>query len=70
MNKEKILQEILNNPDLRERYWSNISIEKINVNTLLKENNKYLTALYYLFEECNQVKYAGMISNIKKAFEL
>lgn len=70
MNKEKILQEILNNPELKEKYWPNISTERFNVNTLLKENNKYLTALYYLFEECNQIKFTGMISNIKKTFEL
>ena len=70
MNKEKILQEILNDPVLKEKYWSNISTEKFNVNTLLKENNKYLTSLFYLFEESNQVKFTGMINNIKKTFEL
>lgn len=70
MNKEKILIEILNNLELREKYWPKVDIDKINVNTLFRENNKFLNTLWYLFEESNQVKFTGMISNIKKTFEL
>jgi hypothetical protein len=70
MNKEKILKEILINKELREKYWPKVQIDKLNINTLSRENNKYLTALCYLFEESNQVKFTGMISNIKKTFEL
>ena len=70
MNKEKILIEILNNLELREKYWPKVDIDKINVNTLFRENNKFLNSLWYLFEESNQVKFTGMISNIKKTFEL
>jgi hypothetical protein len=70
MNKENILKEVLKQKELREKYWPKVDIEKLNVNTLIRENNKYLTALYYLFEEENQVKYSGMINNIKKTFEL
>lgn len=70
MNKEKILIEILNNQELREKYWPKVDIDKININTLFRENNKFLSALWYLFEESNQAKFTGMISNIKKTFEL
>lgn len=70
MNKENILREVLKQKELRENYWPDIDIEKLNINTLTKETNKYLTALFYLFEEENQVKYSGMINNIKKSFEL
>ena len=70
MNKEKILIEILNNLELREKYWPKVDIDKINVNTLFRENNKFLNTLWYLFEESNQIKFTGMISNIKKTFEL
>ena len=70
MNKEIILKKILNNKELKEKYWPNIDVEKHNVNTLLRENNKYLRALYYLFEESNLVKFTAMINNIKKTFEL
>jgi hypothetical protein len=70
MNKENILKEVLKQKELRKKFWPNVDIEKLNVNTLIRENNRYLTALYYLFEEDNQVKYSGMINNIKKTFEL
>lgn len=70
MNKDKILKEILNNKDLREKYWSSIDVNKLNINTLLRENNKYLSALYFLFEEKNRSKFTYMITNIKKTFEL
>lgn len=70
MNKEKILKEILAHGELQKEFWPNVDIEKLNINTLLKENNNYLIALYYLFEERNQVHYSGMINNIKKTFEL
>jgi hypothetical protein len=70
MNKENILKEVLKQKELRNKFWPNVDIEKLNVNTLTRENNRYLTALYYLFQEDNQVKYSGMINNIKKTFEL
>ena len=70
MNKEKILEEILANEELKAKYWPKVDINKLNVNTLSKERNKFLTALQFLFEENNQVKFAGMINDIKKTFEL
>ena len=70
MNKEKILEEILANEELKAKYWPKVDINKLNVNTLSKERNKFLTALQFLFEENNQIKFAGMINNIKKTFEL
>lgn len=70
MNKENILKEVLKQKELQKKFWPNVDIEKLNVKTLIRENNKYLTALHYLFEEENQVKYSGMINNIKKTFEL
>lgn len=70
MNKEKLLQELLHDPELKKKFWQNVDTEKLNINTLIRENNKYLLSLYYLFEETNQSRFTGMISNIKKTFEI
>lgn len=70
MNKENILKEVLKQKELREKFWPNVDIDKLNINTLSREHNRYLTALYYLFDESNQIKYSGMLNNIKKTFEL
>ena len=70
MNKEKILKEILTNQELKEKYWDKVDVEKLNLNTLLSERNKYLMALWHLFDESNQVKFTSMINKIKTTFEL
>ena len=53
MNKDKLLKEILDNVDLKEKYWPELKeTESINQMTLLKKsdelNNEYLKFLYTL----------------------
>ena len=70
MNKEKLLQKILNNEELKSKYWRDVDTESLNTRTLSRENNTYLKALYHLINETNETRFTGMINNIKRVFKL
>ena len=60
MNKDKLLKEILHNKELKEKYWNDIEVENINLNTLSRtadeENNDYLKYLYVMFNNLDSSK--------------
>ena len=68
MNKEKILQEILKNKDLKEKYWSTEDIQQYNTDNLLMSDNKYIKSIYYVFDETNRNKFTSMINGTKNTF--
>jgi hypothetical protein len=51
MNKGEILKKIINDSDLRQKYWPEINPELINENTLLTSRNKYLKSLYSMLDD-------------------
>ena len=70
MNKSNILQEILKNKDLKEKYWPDEDIEKYNPENILRSENKYIKSIYYVFDESNRSKFTRMISGIKDTFSI
>jgi len=60
MNKDKLLKEILHNKELKEKYWNDIEVENINLNTLYRladeEDNDYLKYLYVMFNNLDSTK--------------
>jgi hypothetical protein len=62
MNKSNILQEILKNKDLKEKYWPDEDIEKYNPENILMSGNKYIKSIYYVFSESNRSKFTSMIN--------
>lgn len=69
-NKNTILQEILKNKDLKEKYWPHEDIEKYNPENILRSENKYIKSIYYVFDESNRSKFTRMISGIKDTFSI
>lgn len=69
-NKNTILQEILKNKDLKEKYWPDEDIEKYNPENILRSENKYIKSIYYVFDESNRSKFTRMISGIKDTFSI
>ena len=51
MNKEKILQTVLQNEKLKEAYWPNEELSILNTRTLIKSENKYIKSLNYVFDQ-------------------
>jgi hypothetical protein len=70
MNREKILQEILTNKDLKKNYWPNEDAKKWNFQNLLKSDNEYLKSLYFIFDEKNKTRFTTMIKSIKDTFKI
>ena len=70
MKKDKILQEILKNRDLKEKYWPNEDIEKYNSENILMSKNKFIRSIYYVFSETNRTKFTSMIRGTKNTFEI
>lgn len=60
MNKDKLLKEILHNKELKEKYWNDIEVENINLNTISKladeEDNEYLKYLHVMFNNLDSTK--------------
>ena len=67
-NKNTILQEILKNKDLKEKYWPDEDIEKYNPENILMSDNKYIKSIYYVFSESNRSKFTSMINGTKNTF--
>jgi hypothetical protein len=53
MSTDEILQKILANPNLKEKYWPEIDPKTQNVNTILRSRNIYLLYLHTIFSEQN-----------------
>lgn len=53
MDKQIILQEILKNEKLKDKYWPEIEPEKENLATLIHNKNKYIKALHSLINTDN-----------------
>jgi hypothetical protein len=53
MSTDEILQKILANPNLKEKYWPEIDPTTQNVNTILRSRNIYLQYLHTIFSEQN-----------------
>lgn len=70
MNKDRILKEILENKELKEKYWPNEDANKWNCRNLLKSDNKFLRSLYFIFDEENKTRFTRMIKGIKDTFEV
>lgn len=70
MRSEQILKIILENPNLKEKYWPDINVDEVNTNTLLQSTNPYLKALYYLLTETNKTRLRGMTNNVLNTFGL
>lgn len=45
MNKEILLKKILQNEELKEKYWPEINPIEHNSQTIMRSDNKYLKAL-------------------------
>jgi len=69
MNSEELLKKILKSESLK-KYWSDIDVETINRNTLIKSNNKYLKTLHYIINEHSSATKRGRIESIFKIFNL
>lgn len=54
MSTDEILQKILTNPVLKEKYWPEIDPTAQNVNTILRSRNIYLQYLHTIFSEQNE----------------
>lgn len=70
MNRDIILKEILENKELKEKYWPNEDTNKWNCQNLLKSDNKFLRSLYFIFDEENKTRFTRMIKGIKDTFEV
>lgn len=70
MNREIILKEILENKELKEKYWPNETANKWNCQNLIKSDNKFLRSLYFIFNEENKTRFTKMIKGIKDTFEI
>ena len=68
MTRNKLLVEILNHSELKEKYWKDEDLEKYNIKTIQGSSNKYIKALFYLIPEQPSTKFAK--SNILKIFNL
>ena len=51
MNREKLLNLILSNENLKNKYWPEEDITKWNSNNLVQANNKYIKALDLVINE-------------------
>jgi hypothetical protein len=69
MNSEELLKKILKSESLNE-YWSDIDVETINRNTLIKSNNKYLKTLHYIINDQSTGTKKVRIESIFKIFNL
>jgi hypothetical protein len=56
MNKETILNNILSNVELREKYWPEINPAEQNLHTLAASSNKYVKCIHYLINEAANKK--------------
>lgn len=70
MNKNSILNKILADKELGNKYWPNEDVKTLNVNTILTSSNPYLKSLHYLLEEKNTSRFPLMRSQILTAFKL
>lgn len=65
MNIDQILREVLANPELKEKYWPEITNpDAQNVNTLLMHRNIYLTYLHSVFSDRPDTARKQAISNL------
>jgi hypothetical protein len=53
MNKETILNNILVNKKLQEKYWPEIKPEEHNLQTLAGSTNRYVKCIHYLVNEAS-----------------
>lgn len=68
MNKETILNNILSNPELREKYWPEIKPEEQNLHTLATSTNKYVKCIHYLVNEASNKK--SLYNSIYNLFKI
>lgn len=68
MNKETILNNILSNPELREKYWPEINPEEQNLQTLVASPNKYVKCIHYLVNEASNKK--NLYNSIYNLFKI
>ena len=57
MNREKLLNLILSNENLKNKYWPEEDITKWNSNNLVQANNKYIKALDLVINEQQSKNY-------------
>ena len=67
MNKNKILQEILNDKSLKEKYWKDVNVYQENINTAKIHKNKNIKTLAILLSDDSK---AMKLKNIKNIFEI
>ena len=53
MDKQVVLKEILENKELKAKYWPEIDSENENVNTLIMSKNKYVKSLNSILNTTN-----------------
>ena len=68
MTKEKLLQLILNNENLKQKYWPNDDLEILNTRTLINSENKNIKSLHYYFEQ--QLTKKAKSESLFKMFKL
>jgi hypothetical protein len=65
MSTDEILQKILANPDLKEKYWPEIKDSSSqNVNTILMSKNIYLRYLHAILSDQNDNTRNQAIANL------
>ena len=68
MTRNKLLIEILNHPELKEKYWKDEDVKKYNMKTIQRSSNKYIKALFYIIPEQNSTTHSK--KNILQIFNL
>ena len=70
MNKEQILKAVLRDNDLKTKYWPSLNPDEHNMNTILKENNKFLKALHQILNDDNLNLTNGLKGKLKEVFNI